>query len=197
MNLEDYRTALAVVILGLVLVAAFPTISLYLPSIGERFSEPWLLGPEHMAEGYPSDVKAGEIQGPLYVGVSNRMGCSKYYMVCVKFRNQTQSSPNATTSEPSPLPPLYEFQFFLADGETWEAPVTFIIEDASFEEDNSSVTGISINGHAFPVALFTSWDSQQNGFFYQLFFELWLYSEDLQDLQFHNRFAWVWLNMTG
>ena len=118
-------------------------------------------------------------------------------MVCVKFHNQTQLSPNVTALEPSSLPPLYEFQFLLADGETWEAPVAFTIKDASFGEDNSSVTGISINDYSFPVDLFSSWDSLQDGFYYHLLFELWLYSEDLQDLQFHDCFVGVWLNMTG
>ena len=198
MNLEEYRSAFAVTVLGLILVAAFPTVSMVLPfpGGGERFSEFWLLGPEHMAEGYPFNVKAGEMQGPIYVGVSNHMGSSEYYMVYVKFRNQTQLLPNATVSEPSPLLPLYEFQFFLADGETWETLVSFVVEDVVFEGNSSFVTEISINGHVFPVDVFSSWDSEQNGFYFQLFFELWLYSGDLQGFRFHDRFVGIWLNMT-
>ena len=198
MNLEEYKSVFAVTVLGLILVAAFPTVSMVLPfpGGGERFSELWLLGPEHMAEGYPFDVRGGEMQGPIYVGVSNHMGSLEYYMVYVKFRNQTQPLPNATVSEPSSLSPLYEFQFFLADGETWEMPVSFIVEDVGFEGNNSFVTEVSINGHVFPVDVFSGWDSEQDGFYFQLFFELWLYSGDLQVFEFHDRFVGIWLNMT-
>jgi len=137
------------------------------------------------------------VQGPIHVGGGNHMSCSQYYVVYVKFRNQTQPLPNATASEPSSLSPLYEFQFFLADGETWETSVSCIIEDVRFDGNSSFVTGISINDHVFAVDRFSSWNSQQNGFYYQLFFELWLYSGDLQVFQFHDRFVGIWLNMTS
>jgi len=117
-------------------------------------------------------------------------------VVYVKFRNQTQPLPNATVSEPSPLSPLYEFQFFLADGGTWETPVSFVVEDVGFEGNISLVTEVSINGHVFPVDVFSSWDSEQNGFYFQLFFELWLYSGDVQVFRFHDCFVGIWLNMT-
>ena len=199
MNLEEYKSVFAVTVLGLILVAAFPTVSMVLsfPESGERFSELWLLGPDHMAEGYPFNVRGGDVQGPVYLGVRNHMGCSQYYLVYVKFCNKTQPLPNATASEPSPLSPLYEFQFFLADGETWEAPVSFVVEGVGFEGDSSFVAGISIDDYVFPVNVFSSWDSVRNGFYYQLFFELWLYSGDLQVFQFHNRFVGIWLNMTS
>jgi hypothetical protein len=198
MNLEEYKSVFAVTVLGLILVVAFPTVSMVLsfPGGGERFSEFWLLGPDHMAEGYPFNVRGGEMQGPIYVGVNNHMGSSEYYVVYVKFRNQTQPLPNATVSEPSPLSPLYEFQFFLADGGTWETPVSFVVEDVGFEGNISLVTEVSINGHVFPVDVFSSWDSEQNGFYFQLFFELWLYSGDVQVFRFHDCFVGIWLNMT-
>jgi len=198
-NLEEYRTVFMVGSLVLILVAASPGLSVVVPfsSGRERFSELWLLGPEHMAEGYPFNVRAGEGQGPVYLGVGNHMDDSQYYLVYTKFRNQTQPLPNSTSSEPSPLSPIYEFRFFLADMETWEAPVSFIIEDAGFEGNSSFVAGISINRHVFPIDLSSSWDSEQNGFYYQLFFELWLYSSDLEGFQFHDRFVGIWLNMTS
>lgn len=199
LNLEDYRVLFTGVSLIFLLMTSFPGLSVIVsfPKDEESFSELWLLGPERMAEGYPFNVQTGAIQGPVYVGVGNHMGRSEHYMVCAKLRNQTQPIPNATTSEPSSLPPLYEFQFFLAEGETWEAPVAFIIEHASFETNSSLVASLSINDHVFPVDLSSSWDSHQNGFYYQLFFELWLYGPDLQEFQFHDRFVGIWLNMTG
>jgi len=41
------------------------------------------------------------------------------------------------------------------------------------------------------------WDVEQVGFYYQLFFELWLYDVTLQSFEFHNRFVGIWLNMTS
>lgn len=163
---------------------------------GERFSELWLLGPEHMAEGYPFNVRAGEVQGPVYLGIQNHMGSTQYYLVYTKFRNQTQPLPNSTSSEPSPLLPLHEFRFFIADGETWETPVSFIIQDVEFKDNHSSLAEISINDQMLSIDLSSMWDSEQNGFYYQLFFELWLYDLELQIFRFHDRFVGIWLNMT-
>jgi len=198
MRLEEYKSVFAMTVLGLILVVAFPTVGMVFPfpRVTERFSELWLLGANHMAEDYPFNVRAGDVQGPIYIGVSNHMGRSGYYAVYVKFRNHTQLLPNNTASEPSPLSPLYEFQFFLKDGETWETPVSFIVEEVSFEGNRSFVGEISIEDHVFPVNLSSSWDSEYKGFYYQLFFELWLYNSDLQVLKFHDRFAGIWLDVT-
>ena len=199
MNLEDYQTVFTVTVLGLTLIAAFPTISMVVlfPEGSERFSEFWLLGPGHMAEGYPFNVQNGEVQGPVYVGVRNHMGGSQYYLVYVKFRNQTQSLPNVTASMPSSLVPLYEFQFFLGDGEMWEKPLTFSVEDVLFQGDSAFVGSMSINDVVFSVNVSAKWDSEYEGYYCQLFFELWLYDREVQDFQFHNRFVGIWLNMTS
>lgn len=199
MNLEDYRTVFAAGSLVLILVAAFPGFSVVisLPESAERFSELWILGPEHMAEGYPFNVRVGERQGPVYIGVRNHMGASQYYLIYAKFRNQTQPLPDVLASEPSPLSPLYEFRFFLADGETWETPMSFVVNDVVFNRNSSFVGVISINDHVFPTNLSSGWNSERDGFYYQLFFELWLYRQDLQGFRFHNRFVGIWLNVTA
>ncbi|MFQ6063889.1 MAG: DUF1616 domain-containing protein [Candidatus Bathyarchaeia archaeon] len=199
MNLEDYRTLFMSVVLVSVLVAAFPGLGVVVPfpSGGERFSEFWLLGPMGMAEGYPFNVRAGEMQGPVFLGVGNHMGSSQYYMAYVKFRNQSQSLPNATVSEPSPLPPLYEFRFFLADGGVWERALSFAIEDAQFEGDSLLVDYLSINNVVFSVNASTKWSSEYRGSYFQLFFELWRYDSSSQHFHFDNRFVGIWLNMTG
>jgi len=197
-NLEDYRTVFAVTSLALVLVAAAPTLSMVVafPRSTERFSELWVLGPNHMAEDYPFNVRVGE-EYRVFVGVGNHMGCSSYYMVYVKFRNQSQPLPDASNSTPSPLPPLYEFRFLIMDGGSWEAPLTFTFLEVTRWEDSCLVRRISINDVVFSVDSPSSWDSENNGFYYQLFFELWLYDMTSRSLQFHNRFVGIWLNMTG
>ncbi len=162
----------------------------------EEFSELWLLGPWRMAEGYPFDVGVNETYS-VFVGVGNHMGCSEYYMVYVKFRNSTQPLPDVNGSTPSSLPPLYEFRFFVGDGETWESRLTFAFQNVSFQADSVSVGGVTINDVAFFVDSFSVWDAENSGFYFQLFFELWRYDTAAQDFRFHNRFVGIWLNMTG
>jgi len=198
MNLDDYRTLFAATTLGLVLIVALPTVSMVvsIPSGAERFSELWVLGPTRIAEGYPFNVRVGE-QYRLFVGVGNHLGCSAYYVVYVKFRNQTQPLPDALNAVPSPLPPLYEFQAFVLDSETWEAPLSFTFLNVSRLENSSFVSELSINDVVFSVNCPSKWDLENSGFYYQLFFELWLYDTSLQRFQYHNRFVGIWLNMTS
>ena len=195
MNLDDYQTVFMVTILGLSLVVVSPTIGLYLPSGGERFSELWILGPGHMAEGYPFNVVAGDVYR-VFVGVGCHLGGSTYYAVVVKFRNQTQPLPNATVAEPSSLPALFEFQMFVEDGDVWEAPVDFAVMDVSVGVNTTVVGRLLVNGVLFEVDLPAVWDAVFAGFFYQLFFELWLYDSDTDEFRYYNRFVGLWLNMT-
>jgi uncharacterized membrane protein len=187
-----------VVSLVFVLLAASPALSLVVsfPRGGESFSELWLLGPNHMAEDYPFNVQTGE-ENNLFLGVGNHLGHSAYYLVYAKFRNQTQSLPNASSSEPSSLSSIYEFQFFLADEDVWEAPITFEILGASVQGDSLFVESVSVNDRAFHVGCSSVWDSENDGFYFQLFFELWLYNSERSGFEFHGRFVGIWLNMTG
>ena len=196
MNLEDYRVLFVVGMLGLALVAASPALSVAVPFRGDyaKFSELWLLGPGHMAEDYPFDVAVGEAYS-VFVGVGNHMGCSEYYVVYVKFRNGTQPLPDINDSMPSPLPLLYEFRFFVADGESWESLLTFAFQDVSFEDDSVHVGVLMVNDVALSVDSFSVWDSENNGFYFQLFFELWRYDVASQGFRFHNRFVGIWLNI--
>jgi len=198
MNLEEFRMVFATGSLVLMLIVAAPTLSLIVPfsSGSEHFSEFWVLGPNHMAEGYPFNVRVNE-SNSVFVGVGNHLGSSAYYLVYVKFRNQTQPLPSATVSEPSPLPTLYEYQVFVADGGTWEAPLTFRVLEASRNDDCMLINLFSINDVVFVVNSSAIWDLECKGFYYQLFIELWLYNTTSQSFHFHNRFVGIWLNMTA
>jgi len=198
MNFEEYRTVFVTGSLVLMLIAAAPALSLIiaLPDGSERFSELWLLGPNHMAEDYPFNVGVNETYS-VFVGVGNHMGDLMCYLVYVKFRNQTEPLPNATASEPSPVRPLYEFRAFVADGDTWEKPLAFSVLEASHNGDSMFVDRLSINDVVFVVNASTRWDSEYKGFYYQLFFELWLYNMASQSFQYHDRFVGIWLNMTS
>lgn len=194
MMLKDYKVIFIVVGLAGVLFFSYPTLTLFLklPS-GEEFSELWYVGPGHMAEDLPSNVTAGQ-NYRIYVNVVNHMGSSTYYVVYVKFRNQTDALPNATAGTPSPLPPLYEYHVFLQDGRSWEAPLTFSFSEVT--ELGSSVENLTINDDVFVVNKKTSWNFAKNGYFYQLLIELWIYNTESDSTVFHKPYVTLWLNMT-
>ncbi|MEM2506763.1 MAG: DUF1616 domain-containing protein [Nitrososphaeria archaeon] len=197
LKIDDYRLIFTSVGLIGVLWLASLTLSLVLrlPG-GERFSQLWILGPEHMAENYPFNVKAGD-DYLVYVGVGNHMGASAYYVVYVKFRNQTEPLPNATAGTPSSLPPLFEFRLIVENGESWEAPLKFSFSNFSVSENGSFVGSLTLNGISFSVNKLAFWDVERRGYFYQLFLELWIYDIESDALKFHNRFVGLWLNMTA
>ena len=197
MNLEDYRIVFVVSGLILILVASAPTLSLVFPlSGGERFSELWILGPNHMAEDYPFNVVNDTVYN-VFLGIGNHMGSSAYYMVYVKFRNQSEPLPNATAGTPSLLSPLYECRVFLRDGKIWETALTFSFSGVSFFENQSFVERLVINDVVFSVGKLALWDGGNNGFYFQVFMELWIYNVGFDAFEFHNRFVGLWLNMTG
>ena len=197
MKLEDYKVIFVAVGLVGILLFASPGLALvlHLPA-GEKFSELYILGPRHMAEDYPFNVTEG-VNYLVYVGVGNHMGSSTYYVVYVKFRNETEPLPNATTGTPSVLAPLYAYRLFLRDNETSEFPLTFSFSSVSFSDNQSTVGNLVINGIQHSVSNSVLWDAGYSGYYYQVFVELWIYNVESDAFTFHNRFVSRWLNMTA
>jgi hypothetical protein len=195
LNVKDFRNLFVVCSLVLVFFVISPTLNLFFPFyIEDSFSELSLLGPNHMAKDYPFNVVLNNKER-LFVKVDNHMGESAYYRVCVKFRNQTQSSPSE--DEPSLLAPLYEFRVFLLDGGSWEDEVKFNFLETLNSEDTVQVKKLMINNVIFDLDSLSSWDSEYQGFYYQLFFELWYYDFSLHRFNYYDQgFVGVWLNMT-
>lgn len=198
MKLEDYRTLFMVATLGCALVVSFPALELMVPSEGgsEKFSELWLLGPDHMTTGYPSNVGPNEEYG-VFLGVGNHMGDSEYYRVYVKFSNNTELFPDVDGGIPSILPPVYEFRLFVDDGGVWESAVAFWFEDVIVEDDFLVVGNVTINGLSIPIDASTVWDPENEGYFFELFFELWRYDVEYEMFRFDGRFVGLRLNMTA
>jgi hypothetical protein len=197
MKLEDCRVIFAAVGLIGVLTFASPTLGLvlHLPG-GEQFSELWVLGPGQMAEDYPFNVTAG-VNYLVYVGVGCHMGSLTYYVVYVKFRNETEPLPNSTAGTPSALARLYEYRVFLEDGENSDFPLTFSFSNVSFSGNQCTVGSVTINGVQSSVEESVSWDTVNHGYYYQLFMELWIYDSASNVPSFNNRFVSLWLNMTA
>jgi len=181
-------------VLGLIIMS--PTLAMFieLPS-GESFSELWILGSDRMAEDYPLNVKAGNVYN-ISLGVVNHMGDLQFYMVCVKFRSQTDSPPNTTTNTPSPVPSLCTYYVFLRDRNNWETPLAFSFSNVSRYDHESSIGSLIVNDVSFSINKSAVWDSVNNGYYYQLFVELWIFNTRSKAVQFDNRFVSIWLNIT-
>ena len=175
---------------------ASPTIGLLVKApAGETFSELYILGPNHVIENIPFNIKA-DVKYSVYLGVGNHMGSSSYYTCFVKLRNEAEVLPNSTLGTPSPLPALYEYNAFIEDGQTWEAPLTFQVNKLTFSDGRSQLLSIIINGIEFTVNKTSAWNSDKTGYYYSLFVELWIFNSTSGISQFHNRSVHLSLNMT-
>jgi hypothetical protein len=196
MELENVRIIFITIGLIGVLLFASPTIGLLIRiPAGQKFSELYLLGPDHTFGSLPFNIVAN-VTYLTYLGVGNNMGSSCYYTCFVKMGNETQLLPNATLGTASPLSALYEYDLFVSDGGTWEAPFTFQVNDLAFANGVCQLSGLTINGVDYPVNIVSAWDSNQTGFYYNLFVELSLYNATSGLTQYNNRYVDLILNMT-
>ena len=196
MKLEGYKLVfVAVGLIGVLLIAS-PALGgvIRLPG-GEQFSELYLLGPDHMAENYPFNIAVGQNYS-VYVDVGNHLGSSAYYVLYVKFGNQTDQMPNATLETPSILQPLYEYRFSIQDSMNWESLLNFSVSNAAIQGNNSQINTLQINDVAFNADKHAMWNSNSATFTYQLFFELWIYNVQTGSVEFNNRFVNLQLNLT-
>jgi len=163
----------------------------------EFFTEFWLLGPNHLAEGLPYNITRGESYN-MFLGITNQLGRSAYYEVQIKLRNLTQSAPDIFNRTSSSLPSLHNLNVFVADKETWELPVTFGF-DYSYNPNSSQVdfTRLLFNSEQLNLnGSSTSWDSNMTAYYGNLVFELWIYNESVNSFQYHERFVDLKFNMT-
>jgi hypothetical protein len=195
-NFGDAKVVYVFSCIVLSLIILSPTVVEVIPfPAGEQFSELWVLGSGHMLEGYPFNVSAGESY-KVYLGVGNQMGDLEYYRVYVKFRNESELLPNSSAGVPSPLEPIFEYNVFLRNNATWEDEVSFLFNGVSFDGNSCRVSKVLIGNYAVDVNKVAVWNETSNAFYYELFFELWLYNSTVSSFQFHNRWVGLWLNMS-
>ena len=196
MQLKNYQILFISITLIGVLLFASPTIALLISApTGEPFSVIYLLGPNHTFDNLPFNVKAGVVYS-VYLGVTNYMGSSNYYTCSVKIASQNDPLPDQTLGTASPLIALYQYKTFLANGGTWEVPLTFEINSVSFANGASTISDISINGLDYAVVKTSVYDSSRSGYYYNLFVELSLYNSTLNSLIYNGRFVTLNLNVT-
>jgi hypothetical protein len=226
LNLVQFKAFFIVIIAVLALLVVSPALQriLVYPQT-EFFSEVWLLSSAHNAGGFPSNITANE-NYQVFLGGANHLGTCAYYVVEVKFRNQTQSAPDNFDKVPSNLPSLYNITMIVADKESWEQPGIFSLNysfinvtetvyhnvtvssdltgHSTIEIRAENVTalqavysGVTFNGVYLDLKGLTSdWDGQKSVFYGNLIFELWMYNEASNNFQYHERYVDLKLNMT-
>ena len=202
MDVRDYQVLFLVVVAVSALLVASPALSrLLVWPRTEFFTELWVLGPNHMAEDYPYNISAGQNYS-IYLGLGNHLGYCAYYLVEVKFRNQTQLAPSSVGSPedlaPSSLASLFNITAFVADKATWEMPLTFSFVYGfnqtllEVEFYNLILNDVMLDMHGSS----TAWNSTENRFYGDLIFELWIFNASTSLFQYHERFVDLKLNMT-
>jgi hypothetical protein len=202
-NLQEYKTLIFVGTAIVALLVASPALQrlLVYPQT-EFFTEMWLLGPQHMAENFPSNITANRNYN-IYLGIANHLGSCAYYIIEVKFRNQTQPAADSFSRMPSSLPSLYNISAVVADKETWELPLTFSL-DYTYRANpaNATLSKVNVNNMIFNGATLNlkgfsaTWDPERSGYLGYLFFELWIYNDTTGSFQYHQRYTSLRLNMT-
>jgi uncharacterized membrane protein len=198
LNLLEIKVLILIVTAVAALFVASPALQrvLVYPQT-EFFSELWLLGPGHMAEGFLYNIANGQSY-KMYLGIRNQLGECAYYQIQVKFRNFTESAPDSFNRTASSLPPLYSIYVFVANNESWELPVTFGF-DYSYDGESSRVlfNNLLFNNERLGLAgLSASWDSNRTAYYGNLIFELWIYNSTISGFQYHERYVDLKFNMT-
>jgi hypothetical protein len=194
-NFETVKLFYVFSCIVLCLVILSPTLLTIVPfPEGEKFSEIWLLGPTHMMEGYPFDVSPGAGHH-VFLSVGNQMGGLEYYSLQVKLRNESEPMPDKLAGTPSGLPTVYDYRLFLRNNATWEKEFSFSFQDVAFEGNVCRISKILIEDHVVNVDKIALQNEGDKGFYYQVFFELWIYNATISAFQFHNRYVGFWVNM--
>ena len=84
---------------------------------------------------------------------------------------------------------------FIEKNSSLESPITFSFSGVTLTNNVLSVSDIIINGVITPVDVSTRFDSELDGFFFYLFFELWSYNEQSMSFHFDDKYVGLRLNM--
>ena len=181
---------------GILLLSSpvLPTL-IHFPS-GEEFSELYLLGPNQMAADLPFNIKSGQ-NYTVYLGVGNHLDSLGYYVCYVKLCNQTDSQPDEKTSISNPKDILYEYRFAIQNNLTMIAPLNFALNNISISRNQSFLETLTINDRTINVNKLAQFDQHNNGYFYEILIELWVFSPSTDAIQYQHRYVDFWVNVTS
>lgn len=198
MGLQKYKALILVITAVSTLFIASPLLQklVYFPQT-VFFTELSLFGPYNNAT-YPSNVTVGA-DYRLYLNVNNHLGTQASYVIKPKFGNQTQFTPDSFNHTSSILPSLGDITFSLADNKFIQLPINVSFQ-YNVDKNNSrqlDMQSIVLNGETIDVSNTTiAWNSGKNGFYGNLFFELWLLNDTTNALQYDQRYVSLWLKMS-
>jgi len=197
MSLREVRAAYVACFVFLGLIILSPTLAMVLsfPN-GERFSELWILGPEHKAENYPFIIKANQTYS-VFLGIGNHMGDLEYYKIYAKFGNESEPLPDAENGTPSPMAPIYEYRVFLNEAQVWEREVNFSLVGLPFKKYVYKVEYLKMDDVILAVNKTLTRNLHAKHYYCRLFFELWMYEPVLEDFQYQKRFVRFGFNVTA
>ena len=195
MGLQKYKGLILVIAAVSTLFIASPLLQnvTYFPQT-VFFSELSLFGPYNNAT-YPSNITVGT-DYRFYLTVDNHLGSSASYVIKPKFGNQTSFTPDSFNHTSSVLPSLGDIPLSLPDNKSQQLPI-----DVSFQykiDANNprqlDMQSITLNGATIADSTKISWNTEKDGFYGNLFFELWLYNET-NGLQYNQRYVSLWVKM--
>ncbi len=196
MALHQYKTVILIITAVVALMLASPAVEQFavLPQI-TPFTEFAMFGPYNNAT-YPSNATTNQ-DCRFYLEVANHLGSTAYYVIEVKFRNATQSAPDSFNKTSSTLPALSELTAVVADNGSVRFPLDISLQ-YELDEKNSSLLhmqSVTVNGAALGTDTTIAWNIQENGFYGNLFFELYVYNDTTGVFQYHERYVSLWLNL--
>lgn len=201
MDVQKYGVTYWSVVAVVALLVASPVLSRMLvwPRT-EFFTELWILGADGRAENYPFNISRGS-EYRIRLGIGNHLGYCAYYLVEVKFRNETQSRPDSfgpvENRSPSSLEPLLNITAFVADEGFWEFPLKFYFDyDVDAEKTQVTVQSLTLNDIVLSLDGHAAWSSTRSMFLGNMMFELWIYDSASRFFSYHGRFVDLKLNMT-
>jgi hypothetical protein len=185
------------VTIAVALIVATPAISHYVvfPKQESRFTEFWLLGPDHTADNLPYNTTSGSAYS-IYLGIANHLGYTGYYHIEVKLRNYTEPGPNDTLGTPSGLPSIFRIPAFVPDKESREVPLSFSFNySLNLETQKASFSNIILNDVTINLAPWVlSYNLPLTEYDWNLFFELWIYDSGSNSFQYHGQSLGIHLN---
>jgi uncharacterized membrane protein len=180
---------LIVAIIGLFVASPFLHQLTVAPQ-SEYFTEMALLDSNHTTTLYPSNITSDK-HYPLYIELTNHIGHTADYTVEVKFRDINQSGPNSFNHTSSTLPPLENYKLSADNNQTVKLPL-----DISFQFNTKGyVNSLTINGKTHNISRQLTFNTQRNNYYGNLFFELWIYNQTTNTLQYHERYLSLWLRL--
>ncbi|UGV40068.1 DUF1616 domain-containing protein [Methanococcoides orientis] len=111
---ENKLDQILTILLVLSIVASILTLAYVVvtPKEGEKFTEFYILGPDGMADGYPTDLQLGQ-NGTVIIGIVNHEYADTEYSIKLMLDNKSQQIDQEL------------FHITIPHNETWEKEVTF------------------------------------------------------------------------